>query len=886
MCPICGEITSSEEEAHNHISTHSATERKQFLGEDPTCRICGEPPGSPRGLNGHLTCFGEQFTVEPVESGNDRCPYCETYFEHKGAVRWHIWREHFEADSFNTECPHCEEELSYGELSDHLLCSDEEVHGPSIAQLVSFATTECFICGRGFRNPSVTERHVRSRHLRSINILDSCTVCGDSLKHTEAHYPCLSRKTDSELPTRNKTKWACPHCNHSPSEPDKLFSHIESNHELDLFATGNCRVCSEPLGDLLGHNSCLLTLFGFGPVDDLDIQVPATITARPSKRTCAAENPIEETAIYEVFQEMQRFLHREKRSRVEETWDNYTNLPLSRLYSKEEVIGKLYPFGRSSHPDSDFQFEFRHPPSRNSKDLRSKTYIRSGDEVIFGNADGDPMFPMKAQIEHVSNDRVYISPKPERNLNDRELEHLFTDSGPFHVVQLLNSIPYDRKESAISAAKRDEDTIDLVGGTKILVEYPRPIGEIYAHDLNEYQKEAAGRALGTTDVCCIQGPPGTGKTRTLTAIVELAIARGDRVLACSDSNAAIDNLLVGDSSEDDIDESSLHAYEQEVSGVTISRIGSNVGSDIVKENYAGIDPADADLVAGTTSAAHILDVDPFDLVVVDEATQADQPSTLIPFLQGDRVVLAGDQKQLPPFCANDSSKEEEIHISLFEHLLKVYGEHIATQLSKQYRMHEAIASFPNQQFYDENLEHGEENSTWTVAELDPVVGYDISNPEGKRDETGSKYNHGEAELIASEVNRLIDNSVSSSDIGVITPYNAQIRVLDDKLRDAGVEKARRVDIDTIDSFQGSEKEVILVSFVRSNDAHNTGFLTKPDEGERRLNVALTRAKKRIVIVGDFETLGTVANRTDLGESCAQVYQDLREHLRENGYLRD
>lgn len=656
-------------------------------------------------------------------------------------MRWHLWREHFEADSFSTDCPHCEEELSYGDLSDHLLCTDGDIHGPAVAQLISVSATDCFICDQSIRHPSATETHIKNRHLHSITLLDSCTVCGDSIEYPEAHYPCLSIKTGNDLPTSNETTWACPCCSHTPKKPDELFSHIESNHELDLFATGDCRVCSEPLGDLSSHDSCLLTLFGFEGIDDLDadIQVPAAITVHPSKNTYTAENPLEESKTYDVFKDMQRFLHREKHSKVEETWDNYDNLPFSRLYDKEELLGTLYPFGRDSHPKSDFQFEFVHPPSQDSRNLRQKTYICAGEEVIFGNKAGDPSFPMKAQVEHVSNDRVYISPKPERNHHETELERLFSDEEPpFHIVQLLNSVPYDRKEKAIKDAKRDEDTIDLVSGQKELVEYPRSIGEIYTHDLNEYQKKAAGRALGTTDICCIQGPPGTGKTRTLTGIVKLAIARGDRVLACTDSNAAIDNLLIGDSSKDDIDTSSLHAYEQEVSDVTISRIGSNIDSEIVVDNYANIDREEADLVAGTTSAAATLDVDPFELVVVDEASQADQPSTLIPLLQGERVVLAGDQKQLPPFCANDSSKEEEIHISLFEHLLNVYGDHIATQLSKQYRMNEEIAAFPNNQFYDGSLRNGEANSTWTVDGLDPVIGYDVSNPEDMKPENGSK----------------------------------------------------------------------------------------------------------------------------------------------------
>lgn len=878
ICPICGGIETSEEEARDHIEQHSATEQKQFLGKDPTCRICGGSPGSSTSIEGHLTCFGKHFSVGSTKSGKKDCPYCESEFEHRGAVRWHIWENHFEAEGFTTTCLFCGESFSYGYLNEHLLCFEGEIHGPAVSQLLSVTIPECFVCGTSFLNPSVTERHIGSKHLRLIERLDSCTVCGDSIQYAEAHYPCLAMKTGNELPIDRETNWMCPNCGHKNKTLDNLFSHIESSHELDLFETGDCRVCSKPLGNLSDHTSCLLTLFGYEESKQckLDIELPSATVVRPKRATFNADDPLDDSSVYDLFQDMQRFIHREKRSEVEETWNNYSNVPLWRLKRNENVLDNLYPWGKDTHLDSDFQFEFRHAPSEGTNDLWHRTYIREDDEVIIGNKEGDTGFPMKAQVEHITDDRIYISPKPEQNYHNSELEHLFSDSdGPFHIVQLLNTIPYDRKKRAIDAAKRDEEAMAIVSGEKILKEYPRSVQGIYTQNLNDDQKEAVGRALGTNDICCIQGPPGTGKTRTLTAIIKLAIARGDNVLACAHSNPATDNLLIGDSSKDAVDEGSLYAFEQEISEVTISRAGSNTDSEIVAENYAHRDPDEADLVVATTSAVDTLDIDSFDLVVVDEATQADQPSTLIPFLQGERVVLAGDQQQLPPYCSSETSKEEEIHISLFEHLLNVYGDKIATKLSKQYRMHEEIAAFPNEQFYEGDLEHGEENRTWQVSDLDPVVGYDISNPEQTKSETHSKYNPGEAEIIAFEVALLIDKGVSPSEIGVITAYSAQI----EELKNANIEKKDQIDIDTIDSFQGSERQVILISFVRSHQENRSGFLTKPDEGERRLNVALTRAKKRIVLVGDFETLGTVADHLNPADSCAEVYQDLRDHLK-------
>jgi superfamily I DNA and/or RNA helicase len=319
--------------------------------------------------------------------------------------------------------------------------------------------------------------------------------------------------------------------------------------------------------------------------------------------------------------------------------------------------------------------------------------------------------------------------------------------------------------------------------------------------------------------------------------------------------------------------------------ITMARVGHHSEDPVVQQYYQSVDPARADIVGATTSAAAELDVDEFDLVIVDEATQADQPATFIPLLRGEKLVLAGDHKQLPPFCSDETAREEDMHISLFEHFQRVYGEQVSTRLIRQYRMHEDIAAFPSAQFYDGQLEHGDDNRRWQINDLKPMVGHHIQSTEQIRDETKSRYNPDEAELVAQQARLLQMHGVDSSDIGIITAYSAQISEIADALRNEDIEDPDRIEIDTIDSFQGAEREAIIVSFVRSNEAHASGFLAFPDEGKRRLNVALTRAKKRLVVIGDFGTLGATSEHRTEDESCAHIYRALYDHLRDRNCLK-
>ena len=249
---------------------------------------------------------------------------------------------------------------------------------------------------------------------------------------------------------------------------------------------------------------------------------------------------------------------------------------------------------------------------------------------------------------------------------------------------------------------------------------------------------------------------------------------------------------------------------------------------------------------------------------------------------GLRTILAGDHKQLPPFVSDPEMRAQNRHISLFEHLVNVYGDGIAQTLYRQYRMHEDIATFASEEFYDGKLEHGIDNRTETIDGLAPLLGIDDTGEEKSGNNDTSVYNPTEAQYVLAQVKKSLNQGVTPSDIGVITGYGAQRNQIRSVPReDLDDDVGETIDVETIDKFQGGQREVIIVSFTRSNSSHNSGFLEYPPEtGRKRLNVALTRAKKRLVLVGDWDTLAIPADFREESESCADTFERLGEFLRE------
>lgn len=509
--------------------------------------------------------------------------------------------------------------------------------------------------------------------------------------------------------------------------------------------------------------------------------------------------------------------------------------------------------------------------------------IYPGSEVLIGSLDDHDGFPAEAEVLRTEGRELELSFYWDRGPNNPDISMFELESDTrFFAGELLNPVPFDRKREAVDIiSENDRKRGWLSGNTTIGFDDGFEVSVSKAR-LNKFQYQAAHHALTATDVYCIHGPPGTGKTRTLVEIVKAACEDGQRVLAVAHSNQAVDNLLVGDSTDERVDRSSLHAAVTN-GDISAARAGTNTTNELVEETYVGNDLYQSDVVCATMSGSHRFGEDIFDLVVVDEATQASIPATLISLVRGERVVLVGDHKQLPPYHSGEHHESEEMAVSLFEHFVDLYGDDIVGRLQTQYRMNENIAAFPNDAFYDGELMHGQRNRTWSISTLPPLEAYHV---EGEEEQAPSQsyYNEQEAGVVAEEVSQLLEHGVAPEDIGVITPYSGQIGKIRAELAKSSGLDTSAIKIATVDSFQGSERNVILVSFVRSNPQGFSGFLTFPTEGPRRLNVSLTRARRRCVLIGNFDTLRTRAPTKDPEGSSADVYQELYEHLTERDLL--
>ena len=271
--------------------------------------------------------------------------------------------------------------------------------------------------------------------------------------------------------------------------------------------------------------------------------------------------------------------------------------------------------------------------------------------------------------------------------------------------------------------------------------------------------------------------------------------------------------------------------------------------------------------AGADSA--LLGDERFDLVVLDEATQVPDPLALVALSRGERAVLAGDPEQLPPTVLNPEAEQGGLGVTLFERLAQAHPG-AGVLLEVQHRMHADLMAFPSATRYGGRLQAHPAVAARTLADLGaaedpgrpaPLVLVDCAGKgwADEQGEDGSTANPGQAARTAAEVRRLLSRGLSPAEIGVITPYRAQRRLLRRLLSDA---VARGLEIDTVDGFQGRENEAIVVDLVRSNEAGKVGFVAD----RRRLNVALTRAKRHLLLIADTATLGAHADFAALLEA--------------------
>ncbi len=292
----------------------------------------------------------------------------------------------------------------------------------------------------------------------------------------------------------------------------------------------------------------------------------------------------------------------------------------------------------------------------------------------------------------------------------------------------------------------------------------------------------------------------------------------------------------------------------------------------------------AEVICSTNSTAgsELLSDYDFELIVIDEATQSTEPASLIPFIKGEKVVLIGDHKQLPPTILSQKASEQGLSKSMFERLYEIYGDEINSMLEIQYRMHDDIMDFSNHEFYEGNLKSSPEVADHTLKDLgynikgkkcftdksldpaQPIVFIDTieMNAEERSLKGSNSYdNPVEMEILLDIVDEALKSELKPEDIAVIAPYKDQVDLLK---KHSNIEN---LEINTVDGFQGREKEVVLISLVRSNNHNNIGFL----RDLRRANVALTRAKRKLIVIGDSSTVAK-----------NETYQNLIDYIKDRG----
>ena len=265
--------------------------------------------------------------------------------------------------------------------------------------------------------------------------------------------------------------------------------------------------------------------------------------------------------------------------------------------------------------------------------------------------------------------------------------------------------------------------------------------------------------------------------------------------------------------------------------------------------------------AGSISLSNIQ----FDIAIIDEASQATIPSVLIPINKAEKFVLIGDHKQLPPVIFNNNT--EYLKTSLFEELIINY-EGQSEELLIQYRMNKLLMEFPNRKFYENKLKCSKKSKNYylncgVLEKYDsssPLVFIDTSKHENNKEST-LDYSHSyindlEIEIVLDIIKMYLNNGINPKNIGVISPYANQVRTIN---------KKTNVDVKSVDGFQGGEKDIIIISLVRSNNDGDIGFL----KDMRRLNVSLTRAKKKLMIIGNRETLKINKDYKEFLEFCEQ-----------------
>lgn len=442
--------------------------------------------------------------------------------------------------------------------------------------------------------------------------------------------------------------------------------------------------------------------------------------------------------------------------------------------------------------------------------------------------------------------------------------------------------------------------------------------------LNATQQHAVNEVLRAKDVAIVHGPPGTGKTTTLVEAINETLARESQVLVCAQSNMAVDwiseqlvdrgiNVLrIGNPTrvndkmlgftyerrfEAHPDYSQLWAIRKAIRELRMQRKGRTENwhqkMDRLRSRATELEISiNADLfgqarvIASTLVGASnkILDGQHYSTLFIDEAAQALEPACWIAIRRANCVILAGDHCQLPPTVKSIAALKAGLGKTLMERIVDSKPE-VVTLLDTQYRMNEEIMRFSSSWFYDGKVKADPITAHRGILDYDTPIEWvdDVANDDetvGETfvGETFGRINKVEARQVMELLQayfekigkqRIIDESI---DVGIISPYRAQVQYLRHLIKKEAFFKPFRhlLSVNTVDGFQGQERDVIIVSLVRSNNDGQIGFL----RDLRRMNVAMTRARSKLIIIGDHETLAH-------HEFYKKLYEYIKKHKTDN-----
>ncbi|KAM8924632.1 DNA replication ATP-dependent helicase/nuclease DNA2 [Pelodytes ibericus] len=544
-----------------------------------------------------------------------------------------------------------------------------------------------------------------------------------------------------------------------------------------------------------------------------------------------------------------------------------------------QCVGNLLRAG-TVHSISDGQY--LHCFERKSGDIPG-TNLMPGDRVVVSGEESQLLALCTGYIKDVGNSRITcILDRNLAKLPENTLFRLDHEEGGGGLDAHLGNLSKLMENSAASEKLRD-----------LIIDFARPcfvqhLSSVLPHNakdrvanilkgLNKPQKQAMKRVLLSKDYTLIVGMPGTGKTTTICTLVRILYVCGFTVLLTSYTHSAVDNILL-----------KLKRFE-----VGFLRLGrtQKIHQDVQKFGEEEICKAKS--IKSLSSLQELYNSQPvvattcmginhpiftqrrFDFCIVDEASQISQPICLGPLFFANRFVLVGDHQQLPPLVQSSEARELGMSESLFKRLEK--NQEAVVELTVQYRMNRKIMELSNTLVYEGRLECSSERvaagtiqlpnfaslkleldfketgeTSWIKDALEPSNPVCFLNTEKipalETEEKGGVSNWIEAKLVYHLTSLLLKAGCKPSDIGIIAPYRQQLKVISGYFT---MLPSHAIEVNTVDKYQGRDKSIIIMSFVRSNIDGKLGDLLKD---WRRLNVALTRAKHKLIMVGCVPTL--------------------------------